>query len=140
MSVSLLPPDLRRIFSDIQRRLGILERRVTGPAASIDTSHEIPFSYAGDLAAGTVSPPARVWRGGNLTVLAVSFGTPGSTDTTILVQRNGTTVATVVVPSGADIYNADVFARFAADSDLLTLEIDTAGTGAADMTAFARFS
>lgn len=33
MSVSLLPPDLRRIFTDLQRRIGILERRVTPPVA-----------------------------------------------------------------------------------------------------------
>ncbi len=140
MSIALFPPDLRRIFTDIQRRLAILERRVTSPGASIDTSQEIPFSYAGELADGTVSPPARVWRGGNLTVLAVSFGTPGSTDTTLLVQRNGTTVATVVVPAAAQAHNAALFARFGVDSDLLTIEVDTAGTGAADMTAFARFT
>lgn len=137
---TLLAPDARRILRDLGRRVGILERRVTGAATSVDASREVVFSYAGELADGTVSPPARVWRGGNLTVLAVSFGTAGSTDTTILVQRNGSTVATVTVPDGVTVYNADVFVRFAADSDLLTLEIDTAGTGAADMTAAARFS
>jgi hypothetical protein len=139
MSVSLLPPDLRRILGDLANRIGILERRVTTAATSVDSSHYIGFSYAGVLAAST-SPPTRVWRGGNLTVLAVSLGTAGSTSTVIAVKRNGTTVGTVTVPSGAVIYNGEVSARFAADSDLLTLQITTAGTGAADMTAAARFT
>lgn len=139
MSVSLLAPELRRLFVDVHRRLGILERRVSSRAASVDESHEIVFSYAGTLAA-TTSPPARVWRGGNLTVLAITFGTAGSTATVIDVQRNGTTVATVTVPSSTTIYNAEVFARYVADVDTLSLEVVTAGTGAADMTAVARFT
>jgi hypothetical protein len=139
MSVSLLTPDLRRILGDLGRRVGILERRVTSAAAAVDDSHEIIFSYAGELAA-SVSPPARVWRGGNLTVLAVTLGTAGSTDTIIDVLRNGTVVGTVTVPDSVEIFNGEVSARFAADSDTLTVEITTAGTGAADMTAAARFT
>lgn len=38
MSVSLFPPDLRRIFSDLQRRVGILERRVTPAVAAAETA------------------------------------------------------------------------------------------------------
>lgn len=139
MSVSLFPPDLRRAIADLARRIGILERRITSAAAAVDNSREIVFSYAGELAAG-VSPPARPWRGGNLTVLAVTLGTAGSTGTVIDVLRNGTTVATVTVPSSTEIYNGDVFARFVADVDTLALEVTTAGTGAADMTAAARFT
>jgi hypothetical protein len=139
MSVSLLTPDLRRVLGDLGRRVGILERRVTSAAAAVDDSHEIIFSYAGTLAE-TVSPPARVWRGGNLTVLAVSLGTAGSTDTIIDVLRNGAAVGTVTVPDSVEIYNGEVSARFVADVDTLTLEITTAGMGAADMTAAARFT
>jgi hypothetical protein len=139
VSVSLLTPDLRRILGDLGRRIGILERRVTAAATSVDSSSEIVFSYAGALAVAT-SPPARVWRGGNLTVLAVSLRTAGSTSTVIAVKRNGTTVGTVTVPSSTTSYNGEVSARFAADSDTLTLAVTTAGTGAADMTAAARFT
>jgi len=139
MSVSLLTPDLRRILGDLARRVGILERRVTAAAASVDSSSEIVFSFAGALTAAT-SPPARVWRGGNLTVLAVTFATAGSTSTVIDVLRNGTTVGTVTVPSSTEIYNGEVSARFAADVDTIALAVNTAGTGAADMTAAARFT
>lgn len=139
MSEKLLTPDVRRILGDLVRRVGILERRVTSAAAAVDESHEIIFSYAGAIAA-SVSPPARVWRGGNITVLAVSLGTAGSTSTVIDVLRNGTVVGTVTVPSGTEVYNGDVFARFIADVDTLSLQVTTAGTGAADMTAAARFT
>lgn len=139
MSVALLPPDLRRIFLDLTRRVGILERRVsTATETAADTS-EILFSFAGSLAAST-SPPVRISQAGILNVLAVTLGTAGSTSTTILVERNGTTVGTVVVPSSTTVYDAPIGSRFAANSDVLTLEIITAGTGAADMTAAARFT
>lgn len=139
MSTSLLTPDLRKILGDLARRIGILERRITTAAASIDTSQEIIFSYAGTLAAST-SPPVRVWRGGNLAVVAVTLGTAGSTSTVLDVQRNGTTIGTITVPSSTTIYNGTVSGRFVADSDTLALAITTAGTGAADMTATARFT
>jgi len=135
----MLTPDLRRILGDLATRIGILERRITTAAASVDTSQEIVFSYAGALATGT-SPPVRVWRGGNLVVVAVTFGTAGSTSTVLTVKRNGTSVGTVTIPSSTTAYNGNVVARFAADSDTLTLTVTTVGTGAADMTATARFT
>jgi hypothetical protein len=141
VSVSLPAPDLRRILGDLARRISILERRVTSAGASVDSAHEIVFSFAGDLAAA-IAPPVRVWRGGNLAVLAITFtpGGAGSTATVIDVLRNGTVVGTVTVPSSTEIYNGEVSARFAADSDTLALEITTVGTGANDMTAAARFT
>lgn len=139
MSVSLPTPDLRRILGDLARRIGILERRITAASASVDSSHEIIFSYPGDLTAAT-SPPARVWRGGNLTALAVTLDTAGSTSTVIDVLRNGSVVGTVTVPSSTENYNGEVSARFVADVDTLAIEITSVGTGAADMTAAARFT
>jgi hypothetical protein len=139
MTVSLFTPDLRRILDDLARRIGILERRVFAANTGEGSAAEIVFSYAGGLTE-TVSPPVRVRQGGNLAVLAVSFGTAGSTDTIINVLRNGTVAGTVTVPDGVEIYNGEVPVRFAADSDTLSLEITTAGLGTADMTAAARFT
>ena len=131
-------PTLQRALAALDRRLGLLERRVR-QTSTTDTPQEIIFSYAGPLSA-TVSPPARVRRGGILSVLAVTMGTAGSTDTVIDILRNGTTVATVTVPSSTESYNAQVMARYTADGDTLALEITSVGTGAADMTAEARFT
>lgn len=139
MSVSLLTPDLRRILDGFANRIAVLERRISARAASVDDSHEILFSYAGALAA-TTSPPVRVWRGGNLTVLAVTLGTAGSTSTVLTIEKNGTSVGTVTIPSSTTVYNGPVAARFSADGDVLTLTVTTVGTGAADMTATARFT
>lgn len=139
MSASLTAPDLRRAIGDLARRVGILERRITSTTTTATTTQEIVFSHAGEVAE-TVSPPIRVWQGGILTVLAVTFETAGSTDTVIDVLRNGITVATVTVPDSVEIYNGDVSARFVADVDTLALEVTSAGTGAENMTAAARFS
>lgn len=139
MSEKLVAPDVRRTIGDHERRLGILERRITTRTATAATVETVMFSYAGTLTTGT-SPPARILPGGILTVLAVTLGTAGTSSTVIDVERNGTTVATVTVPSGTTVHNGEVNARFAADSDKLTLTIISAGTGAADMTAAARFT
>lgn len=138
MSVSLLSPDLRRILSDLAGRVGILERRINAKAAAVDGSYEITFSFAGTLAVAA-SPPKRMRKVGNLAFLAVTLGTAGSTDTVLTVERNGTVVGTVTVPSGDTAYNGEVTARFAGD-DVLVVSVTTAGTGAADMTADARFT
>lgn len=138
MSVTLLSPDFRRLIAAVERRLSVLERRVTSRGETVDSSHSILFSFAGDITA-TTSPPVRVWRGGNLTVIAVTLGTAGSTDTIIDVLRNGTVVATVTVPDSVETFNGQVFVRFAVE-DILALEVTSAGTGAADMTAEARFT
>lgn len=139
MSEKLLSPDVRRMLADYARRIAILERRITTRTAATEAIETLIFSYADALAAST-SPPVRVRTGGILTILAVTLGAAGTTDTVIDVERNGTTVATVTVPDGVTIYNGEVSARFAADSDVLTLTIATAGSGAANMTAEARFT
>lgn len=137
MTRTYLPPDQGRQIRELERRLAILERRITAAGVAADDSFEIVFSYAGTLAA-SVSPPVRVRRAGNLAVLAFTFGTPGSTDTTVDVIRNGTVVATVVVPDSVETFNGLVGFRLDAE-DQLSLEITTAGTGASDMTVGARF-
>jgi hypothetical protein len=133
-----LPPNQGKQIGELDRRVGLLERRITAADTAVDTSHEILFSYSGTLAA-TMSPPVRVRRRGDLAVLAVTMETAGSTDTTIDVARNGTVIATVTVPASTETYNGLVAVGFDAE-DILTLEITSVGTGAADMTAEARFT
>lgn len=141
MSDKILAPDIRRSLGDLARRIGILERRVGGASASATgtpPNDDIIFSHAGTLATGE-SPPAKLRYGGFLQTLAVGLGTAGSTSTTLQVKRNGTVVATVVVPTGAADYSADIGARVNAE-DRISVNISAAGTGAARMTAAARFT
>jgi hypothetical protein len=137
MPTSALIPDDKRRIADLERRVGILERalRSTG-AVPVD---ELVFSYAGALASATESPPKIIRVSGVLTVLAVAFKTAGSTDTIIEVKRNGTVKNTVTAPASTTQVVVQVAIAFTA-GDVVSLNVATAGTGAADMTATARFT
>lgn len=140
MSEKLLAPDLRRIIEGLTRRVAILERRITTSAATDAVPNDdIIFCYTGTLASASESPPVKLRYSGILSILAVGLATAGSTSTTLEVKRNGTVVATVVIPSGSADYGAHIGARFEAE-DRLTVRLASAGTGAADMTATARFT
>lgn len=141
MSEKLLAPDPRRVLADLARRIGILERRVTGAAATstgTPANDDIIFSYAGVLATGE-SPPAKLRYGGFLATLAVGLGTAGSSSTTLQIKQNATVVATVTIPGTSADYSADIGVRVNAE-DRLSINISSAGTGAANMTAAARFT
>lgn len=140
MSEKLLVPDIRRMIGDLARRIGILERRVSTGASATGSpvNNDIIFSYAGELAA-TESPPVKLRYGGFLSTVSVALGTTGSTDTVLEVKRNGSTIATITVPSSTADYGAAVGARTFGE-DRISIEITSAGTGAADMTASARFT
>jgi len=129
------------MFADLARRIAILERRVnpTSAAAGGVINDDIVFSYAGALVSSTESPPVKLRYDGFLATLAVALGTAGSSSTTLNVKKNGTVIATVVVASSVADYVIDVGVRVAAE-DRLSLRVVTAGTGAANMTAAARFT
>ena len=141
MSVSLLNPEVRRMLADLARRIGILERRISSTATAVagGVNGDETFSYDGALVSATESAPFKVRYSGFLAALAVGLGTAGSSDTTLKVKLNGTVVATVVVPSGSADYVPEIGVRVGAE-DRLTILVDTAGTGAAKMTATARFT
>ncbi len=139
MTRAYTAPDFRAMIADLRRRVDILERR-TRATATTDSAWELVFSYAGSLTVSE-SPPALIPRSAILNVLAVAFktGSAGSTSTVLAVKKNATTVATVTVPASTETYNADISVSFDAD-DRLSIAITTVGTGAADMTAEARFT
>lgn len=138
MSRTIQLPDLRAILSALERRVVILERRIRPDGTANPANDDIIFSYAGTLISGVESPPVKVRYNGNVTVLATALGTAGSTSTVLKVNVNGSTVATVTIPSSTADYGPNVGVRLNAE-DRLSLEIDTAGTDAADLTATARF-
>lgn len=141
MSEKLVLPDLRNTIAELTRRIGILERRISPTATSIaaGTNGEIIFSYAGTLTGSTESPPVKLRYAGFLASLAVALAIAGSTDTTLEVKQNGAVIATVTIPASVADYVIEVGVRVAAE-DRISLEVTTAGSGAADMTAAARFT
>ena len=139
MGAKLLLPDVRRILDGLERRIGILERRITpaGPAG-LGPNDDIIYSFAGGLATGE-SPRAKLRYGGFLDSVAVALGTAGSTSTTFQVKQNGTVIGTVTVPSSSADYSAHIGVRVNAE-DRISVNVTAVGTGAADLTVAARFT
>jgi len=139
MTGSLARPDDGAYIADLRRRVGILERRVAPTSAAGGINGDIIFSYAGELVSDTESPPVKVRYDGFLATLAVALGTAGSSSTTLTVKKNGTVITTVVIASGVADYVVPVGVRVYGE-DRISLSTVTAGTGAAEMTATARFT
>lgn len=139
MSSILTRPDWSTAIADLQRRLAALERRLTPKMPAMTA--ELVFSYAGALVSATESPPKLFVVPANLGLLAVAFtsGEAGSTDTILEVKKNGSVAGTVTVPASTETYTASVAVAFVI-GDTISLNVATAGTGAADMTATARFT
>jgi len=139
MPTTTLPPDDKKRIAALERRVGILERALGSTGAG--TVDELVFSYSGALVDGTESAPKILRVSGVLAVLAVAFKptTAGSTDTILDVLRNGTVANTVTVPASTTEFVVPVAVAYSA-GDTIALVVNTAGTGAADMTAAARFT
>lgn len=109
-------------------------------AGAVDDSSpvEIPISHAGALTSN-VSTPYTPWSDATLIEVMVSLGTTASTDTILTVYQNGSSIGTVTIPAGQDTASGDFNDGFTANVDKLTVQVTTIGTGAADLTAQARF-
>ena len=135
MPTAALPPDDHRRLADLESRIAILERKLgsTG-AAAVD---ELVFSFPGALTV-IESPEKFLAASCVLTTLAVVMKPAGSTSTSIAIKRNGATKATVTVPASTTKIVLQVAVAFTA-GDVVSLEPTSVGTGAANMTATARF-
>jgi hypothetical protein len=92
-----------------------------------------PFSLAGAVV-DSVSPPWTPLADQTLTSVRCLLGTAGSTSTTVKLRKNGTVSATIVIASSdtdTDVQSASIALT---PGDLLTVEVDGAGTGASDLT------
>jgi len=100
--------------------------------------NEVPISHAGRLT-NRVSTPYSPWFDSTLVEVYVGLDTAGTTDTVLTVYQNGSSIGTITIlaghTTGSTAFNND----FAANSDKLTVQVTTIGTGAADLTAQARF-
>lgn len=99
----------------------------------------VVFSLPGSVAASTSGP----WvadAGTTLVSVRALLGTAGSSSTTVVVKVNGTSVGTVTLASGDTSERADINAALVADTDVVTMAVTAAGTGAADLTVIARFA
>jgi hypothetical protein len=152
-------PELGTVLEELQERLlrltkrmtpGTLSGRIEG-ASPAPTVFDNPFgrvaqpeiavfSYPGTLVAGAGSgryyPNKSVRR---VRVLA-SLGTAGSTATTFTIYKNGASIGTVTIASGANDGSAELATTLSPNVDYLTVATTAAGSGAADAVVRAALS
>jgi len=135
MPTSIISPDLRRILSDLSRRLALLERRQR-PAGDT-TDNEMIFTLPGALVTSE-SPPVYLRHGGYVAQMIASLTTGGSTTTTVLLKQNGATVGTLTLDAGVELNGITPRVSYSADVDIMTVAV-TAGTGAVGLTVQVRY-
>lgn len=90
-----------------------------------------PFSLAGTVIvseSGRYYPPSLL----RLVRLQAALGVAGTTSTTVVVKRNGTVVATLVVPAGSTQAHMELSIAVPTSS-YLTMGVTVAGTGARNL-------
>lgn len=138
MPATLRLPDLRTTLEGLRKRIEVLERRIREQPGA-ETEDELIFSLPGALVAST-SPRGYVRNTSRLVNVVVSLGTAGSSTTTVLVKKNGSTIETITLGSGVNFDRTRTSVSFTADSDYMTVTVSGVGTGAADLTVQARFT
>lgn len=95
------------------------------------------YSAVGTLAATTGTHRFYVAAAGNIVMSKASLGTAGSTATTVVVKKNGTTAHTLTIASGTNVITNNTVVAVAAN-DYITVDVTAAGTGAADLSVLVR--
>lgn len=111
------------------------ERRLRRHA--VPSVQSIPFTYSGAVAVSS-SPPWVADTDVTLRKVRALLGTAGTSDTVVTVYKNGSSLGVLTLTSGDTNVAEDFAVSFAADTDLLTVAVTTAGTGAADLDVIAR--
>lgn len=101
----------------------------TGAASSIPA-----FMFGKPLLVGASSGRWYATADVSYSGVFASLGTAGTSTTTAVLKKNGTTVATLSFASGANTDDETVAISLTAKTDYLTAEITDAGTGALDLT------
>ena len=136
MTTSNQPPNLANELSKLKHRLDILERRLNKPTGQFKP--EIVFSQDGAVTASG-SPAYEFGVAERAYVLVARLVTPGSTDTTVDLLKNGTSVATVTVQADQYRGSEPISTSWAPDSDEFRYEVTSAGSGAQQLTVITRF-
>lgn len=111
--------------------------RSDGHAAVVTAVETLVFSLAGSVAVSTSGPDTPA-ADGTLFKVRCLLGTAGTSSTVVTVYVNGSSVGTVTLTSGQTNVAASFSEALTADSDLVTVGVTTAGSGAKDLTVLAR--
>lgn len=133
MPGTTLPHDQAAQIASLAKRLEDLERpsRVPGRQGGIE---ELRFSQSGAVAV-TTSGPDEARTTGQLIGVICRLGTAGTANTVVTIYRNGASIGTVTLASEEDRKAAYLGNyRIAAETDVMTVGVTTAGAGAKDLT------
>lgn len=108
---------------------------IQGPTGKSITNAQ--FSAVGTVATFTGATRYYVQNAGNIVMSKASLGTAGSTATTIVVKKNGTTVHTDTIAASTNVITNTTVVAVAAN-DYLTIDCTAAGTGAKDLVVMVR--
>lgn len=101
---------------------------------------ELIASFDAPLAAAS-SVPTPVLRRQQLREFAAALATPGTTDTTVQVLRNGAPVATLTIPADDTFASVDLDPPVVfAEGDTRQVQVPSAGTGASRLGVGGRFT
>jgi hypothetical protein len=133
----LEPPHVADQLSDTKTRVDSIERRL-GQKLPNPLPYEVTFSHPGVVTA-TESGRARHPRGGRLVSVDAHLQTAGSTDTVLTFKKSGVSIGALTIPAGATYAFVIFDVLFSTLQQVLSVEVTTVGTDAADLTVFCAF-
>lgn len=125
----LTPPDIRAMVRDLFRRVDLLERRLSNLARR-KLILDIPFSLDGVVYVSTSPPYYLADRGGTVYEVVVGLRVAGTSSTTVIVTKNGNTIATVTLASGETFKKVKLTSDFTGNQDRMNVQVTAPGTGA----------
>lgn len=139
MGQKLTPPDIRSMVREAIRRIDLLERRLSN-LAKRKTVLDIPFSRDGAVDLAVSSPYYLADPGGTVFEIVVSLRVAATSGTTtVVLLRNGLEVASITLTAGQTTRRVKNLAiTYTGNQDRMNVEITTAGTDAAGLTAQVR--
>lgn len=128
----ITPPDIRATIKAILKRLDALERRLSNLARS-RIVRDIPFTL--DVVAVSTSQDYYLPEPGGVAFeVVMSLRQPGTSTTTVTLQKNGNVVATVSLTSGVRVkVQGSLAVDYNGNQDRMNVAITAAGTGAAGL-------
>lgn len=95
---------------------------------------DLVFVVPGVLTSGYTTPRYRVRTDYRIDTWIASLDTAGSTESTLWILASGVRTVKIAIPASTTEVEVSTYALLEKDTDYLQVEVETAGSGAADLT------